>query len=176
MNEPPATQLLDRRPGLPRAGHNAPSVQDVVLAILAILVIISEYQRTRPGAWLWDFGSFVESGRAAREGLNPYGVYPLTFRVVLPGFEAWNPNLNPPVSALLFQFFGLAEPHLMFRVWYWISLVLYAATVALLCLRFRDAPRLVLAIWALALAGFWDTLLLGQIYVPLVLVGVAGWL
>jgi hypothetical protein len=30
--------------------------------------------------------------------------------------------------------------------------------------------------WALALAGFWDTLVLGQIYTPLVLCAVAGWL
>src|SRR3712207_7586219 len=32
---------------------------------------------------------------------------------------------------------------------------------------------LIIAVWAFALAGFWDTLFLGQIYLPLVLAGVA---
>lgn len=146
------------------------------LAVLSVLVIAAELLRTMPGDWLWDFGSFVASGRAAAEGLNPYGIYPLTFHVVLPGFEAWNPNLNPPVSPLLFQLFDVADPHLMFRVWYAISIVLYAATVLLLLRRFRQPPFLILALWAFSLSGFWDTLILGQIYIPLVLAGVAAWL
>ena len=146
------------------------------LAVLSVLVIVAEYVRTLPRAWLWDFGSFVASGRAAAEGLNPYGIYPLTFRVVMPGFEAWNPNLNPPISALLFQLFDLADPHRMFRIWYGISIALYCATVLLLLRRYPDPPRLVLTLWAFALAGFWDTLLLGQIYIPLVLAGIAAWL
>ena len=154
----------------------APGLAEVVLATVAVLVIIAEFERTWPRDWLWDFGSFVESGRAARDGLNPYGIYPLTFHVLMPGFEAWNPNLNPPISAVLFQLFDLAEPRRMFRIWYGISIALYAATVALLLVRYKDGPRTVLAIWAFALAGFWDTLLLGQIYIPLVLAGAAGWL
>lgn len=154
----------------------APGLSEVVLATIAVLVIVSELGRTWPRDWLWDFGSFLESGRAAREGLNPYGIYPLTFHVVMPGFEAWNPNLNPPISALLFQLFDLAEPRRMFRIWYGISVALYGATVALLLIRYREVPSLVVAICAFALAGFWDTLLLGQIYIPLVLAGAAGWL
>jgi len=146
------------------------------LAVLSILVIAAEALRTMPGDWLWDFGSFVASGRAAAEGLDPYGVYQLTFHVVLPGFEAWNPNLNPPISALLFQLFDVADPHLMFRIWYGISIVLYVVTVLLLLQRFRQPPLLILALWAFALSGFWDTLILGQIYIPLVLAGVAAWL
>jgi hypothetical protein len=146
------------------------------LALLAILVIASEYTRTLPRDWLWDFGSFVESGRAAKQGLDPFGIYPLTFHVVLPGFESWNPNLNPPVSALLFQLFDLADPHRMFRIWYGISIALYALTVLLLTVRFSALPRPIFLLWAFALAGFWDTLLLGQIYIPLVLAGVAAWL
>jgi hypothetical protein len=58
------------------------------LAVLAVLVIASEFTRTLPRDWLWDFGSFVESGRAAKQGLNPFGIYPLTFHVVLPASRA----------------------------------------------------------------------------------------
>ena len=50
---------------------------------------------------------------------------------------------------------------------------------AILLLVSRIANRveaLVIAVWASALAGFWDTLFLGQIYLPLVLAGVAAWL
>jgi hypothetical protein len=146
------------------------------LCLLFAAVIASELPRVSPSDLLWDFGSFVASGRAAREGLNPYGIYPLTFHVQLPGFEAWNPNLNPPISALLFQLFDTADPHLAFRVWRWTSVGLYLATLLLLLRRFQVAQPLPLILWALALAGFWDTLLLGQIYLPLVLAAVCAWL
>lgn len=152
----------------------------LLLAVLSILVIAAELPRVMPGHGLWDFGSFVASGRAAREGLNPYGIYPLTLRVELPGFESWNPNLNPPISALLFQLFDLADPETSFRVWWWISIAFHAATVALLLFRFGpgqpSALVVVIALWAFALAGFWDTLFLGQIYLPLVFAAVAAWL
>src|SRR3712207_4678956 len=149
-----------------------------LLTVIAALVAINtEFPRIIHEPGLWDFGSFVASGRAASEGLNPYGIYPLTLRVELPGFESCNPNLNPPISALLFQLFDVAEPHEVFRVWRWISVAFYAATVLLLVRRFGrglDAP--VMALCAFALAGFWDTLFLGQIYLPLVFAAVVAWL
>src|SRR5215217_3664640 len=151
-------------------------IASLALAVLSAYVIASEYPRVISDHGLWDFGSFVASGRAAREGLNPYGVYPLTLRVELPGFESWNPNLNPPISALLFQLFDLAEPHRAFQVWRWISVAFYAVTVLLLVLRFRGPEAPLIALWAFALAGFWDTLFLGQIYLPLVFAAVAAWL
>ena len=158
------------------ADRTAIRLPGVVLILLSILAIAAEFPRALPGDWLWDFGSFLESGRAARQGLNPYAIYPLTFHVVLPGFEAWNPNLNPPISALLFQPFDWAEPHLSFRIWWVISVALYAATVVLLLRHYRNLPPLTLGLWAFALAGFWDTLVLGQIYMPLVLAGTGAWL
>ena len=151
-------------------------IVSLALAVLSVLAIMSEFPRVAPSRDLWDFGSFVASGRAAGEGLNPYGIYPLTLRVELPGFESWNPNLNPPISALLFQLFGLAEPHRAFQVWRWISVAFYAVTVLLLVLRFRGPEAPLIALWAFALAGFWDTLFLGQIYLPLVFAAVAAWL
>src|SRR3712207_9139947 len=136
-----------------------------LLTVIAALVAINtEFPRIIHEPGLWDFGSFVASGRAASEGLNPYGIYPLTLRVELPGFESWNPNLNPPISALLFQAFDVADPYLVYRVWRWISVAFYAATILLLIRRFGHLQATVVALWAFALAGFWDTLFLGQIY------------
>jgi len=142
----------------------------------SLWTVAAELPRVSPGESLWDFGSFVASGRAAREGLDPYGIYPLTLRVELHGFETWNPNLNPPVSALLFQLFDLADPHLAFRIWRWISVAFYVAAVGLLLVRFQGRQAPLIALFAFGLAGFWDTLLLGQIYLPLVFCAVAAWL
>jgi hypothetical protein len=152
-------------------------IASLVVALLAVLAITSELPRIAPEHGLWDFGSFVASGRAAKEGLNPYGIYPLTLHVQLPGFESWNPNLNPPISALLFQLFDVADPHVVYRGWRWISVGFYAATVLLLVRRYGNGLHsVIMVLWAFALAGFWDTLFLGQIYLPLVFAGVAAWL
>ena len=149
-----------------------------LLTLFSLWVIWTEWPRVTPPHGLWDFGAFLASGRAAAEGLNPYGIYPpLTPHVVFPGFDAWNPNLNPPISALLFQLFDLAPQDTSFLVWSWISMALYGATLLLLARRYAWGPAsIVLIAWALALAGFWDTLYLGQIYIPLVLAAVGAWL
>jgi hypothetical protein len=151
-------------------------IPSLTVAILAVLAIRAEFPRIVYGGGLWDFGSFVASARAAKDGLNPYGIYELTLHVELPGFESWNPNLNPPISALLFQPFDTADPHVSYRVWRWISIAFYAATVVLLVRRFPGVQAVIVALWAFALAGFWDTLFLGQIYLPLVFAGVAAWM
>lgn len=152
-------------------------VTGLLTVIAALLAINAEFPRIIHEPGLWDFGSFVASGRAASEGLNPYGIYPLTLRVELPGFESWNPNLNPPISALLFQAFDGADPSVTYQVWRWISVVVYAAAILLLVSRVGNrVEALIITVWAFALAGFWDTLFLGQIYLPLVLAGIAAWL
>jgi hypothetical protein len=152
-------------------------VTGLLTVIAALLAINAEFPRIIHEPGLWDFGSFVASGRAASEGLNPYGVYPLTLRVELPGFESWNPNLNPPISALLFQAFDVDDPYVTYQVWRWISVVAYAAAILLLVGRIGSrVEALVITVWAFALAGFWDTLFLGQIYLPLVSAGIAAWL
>ena len=165
----------DRGIGVARVRRASP-IEQIALALIAVLVIATELPRALPDRSLMDFGSFVASARAAREGLNPYGVYPLTLHVILPGFESWNPNLNPPISALLFRAFDLADPQVAFRIWWVVSVLFYAATVLLLLRRAPNGSKLVLALWAFALAGFWDTLVLGQIYLPLVLAATGAWL
>ena len=144
-------------------------------ACLLVLTVIG-LERSLPSGELRDFGSFIASGRAADEGQNPYGIHPLTFHVVLPGFEVWNPNLNPPVSVPLFALMGRLEPSRALRFWWSVSLVCYLAAIALLTRRYVTRGSWLLPLLALALAGVWDTLSLGQIYLPLVLLAVLGWL
>ncbi|MFD2815791.1 hypothetical protein ACFSYD_17730 [Paracoccus aerius] len=50
----------------------------VMLAAASVIAMIGELGRVLPPHGLWDFGAFVASGRAAAEGLDPYGIYPLT--------------------------------------------------------------------------------------------------
>jgi hypothetical protein len=150
----------------------------LALAVISLWAIRTEFHRVFSEHGLWDFGAFVASGRAAAQGLDPYGIYPpLTPHVVFPGFESWNPNLNPPISALLFQAFDVPEPKEALAVWWWISIGCYVAAVGLLLLRYtRGLETALLAAWAVGLAGFLDTLYLGQIYTPLVLATVGAWL
>lgn len=159
--------------------HRLPSLQTIAslfIVALAAYVVWHESARTLPTGVLWDFGSFYASAEAARAGMDPYGVYPLTFRVHLPGFVIDNPNLNPPLSAILFQPLTWLDPQTMFRHWWGLSAALYLICVALLVTRFDDLPSVAVAAWLVALAGFWDTLLLGQIYIPLVAAGIAAYL
>jgi hypothetical protein len=151
-------------------------IEGWLIAAIALVLIVSDVARVLPNHGLWDFGSFVASARAAREGLNPYGVYPLTMHVVLPGFDSYNPNLNPPISALLFRAFDVTDPQASLRVWWVISVACYVVTVLLLVARYRARRAVLIGLPALALAGFSDTLFLGQIYLPLVLAAVGAWL
>ena len=160
-----------------RTDKPAHAVPTALLAAALTALIVWQLQRSLPGSLLWDFGSFMGAGRAAAEGLDPYGIYPgLTFRVELPGFESWNQNLNPPVSLLLFQPLSYLDPAEAFRLWWAVTAVAYAALVSLLVRRYRPEAPLVPALAAWAAAGFWDTLVLGQIYVPLALAAAGAWL
>jgi hypothetical protein len=151
-------------------------IEGWLIAAIALVLIVSDVARVLPNHGLWDFGSFVASARAAREGLNPYGVYPLTMHVVLPGFDSYNPNLNPPISALLFRAFDVTDPQASLRVWWAISVACYVVAVLLLVARYGARRAVLIGLPALALAGFSDTLFLGQIYLPLVLAAVGAWL
>lgn len=147
----------------------------LVVAVLLTFLIAWSISWALPTGELRDYGSFIASGRAGTHGLNPYGIYPLTFHVVLPGFDVWNPNLNPPISVPVFAQFDRIDPRTGFAAWWVLSLLCYLGAVLLLA-RTYARGRFVLVLWALALAGFWDTLALGQIYLPLVLATVASWI
>lgn len=151
-------------------------IKHVALALCLCAVVADGLTRARPTGELRDFGSFMGSGQAGIAGENPYGVHPLTFHVVLPGFDVWNPNLNPPVSVPFFGLLWRLGPEHAFVLWWSVSLLCFVAAVALLVRRYGRGPAWLLPLWAVALAGMWDTLALGQIYLPLVLATVGSWL
>ena len=148
----------------------------LVAALALVVLIVTGLERSLPGPDLRDFGSFIASATAGSRGQNPYGVYPLTFHVVVRGFDVWNPNLNPPISVVFFRLFERLQPGYAFRLWWSISLVCYAAAVLLLARRYGARANWLLIVWAFAHAGVWDTLFLGQLYLPLALMVIASWL
>lgn len=151
-------------------------IKRVALAVCLCAVIADGVTRARPTGELRDFGSFMGSGEAGIAGANPYGIHPLTFHVVLPGFDVWNPNLNPPISVPFFGLLWRLGPDHAFVLWWGVSLISFLVAVALLVRRYGAGPGWLLPLWAVALAGMWDTLALGQIYLPLVLATVGSWL
>ncbi|MBD3678304.1 MAG: DUF2029 domain-containing protein [Rhodobacteraceae bacterium] len=122
-----------------------------------------------------DFGSFYASGAAAAEGLNPYGVYDLTFRVRTEWFTGVNNNLNPPTALPLFELLSTFPIATAFMIWWWISLSFAIALIILLCRQYSDRIESTMVLWLVALAALWDTLHLGQIYMPLALASATAW-
>ncbi len=127
---------------------------------------------------LRDLGSFIASGRAAAQGENPYGVYPLTFVVSVPelGMRVHSPNLNPPISVLIFEPLAELDPVTVARTWYALSLFLYIVALVLLVRANPAHSRWLRIVWAMGLAGLWHTLEARQIYMPLLLLCVVAWL
>jgi alpha-1,2-mannosyltransferase len=122
---------------------------------------------------LADFGSFYASGLAARQGLDPYGVYPLTLDANLGRGAAV--NLNAPFSVVLFEGLTAVDPVTARRLWFLATLVAYGLMLGLLVWQ-QSGFRSPLAIaWALLLTGFVETVLLGQVYVVLALLSTTAW-
>ena len=149
-----------------------------IVSSLALVVIALEFCRLLDllQYGLGDLGSFIESGRAGAAGLNPYGVYPLTLRVLIHGVEYQNQNLNPPLSVLIFKLFTFATPHLVAWRWCLLQGISYLLFCVWLSKHFpQKSSRYSVLIWMVALTAFWDTLFLGQIYVPLFALGGIAW-
>jgi hypothetical protein len=148
----------------------------LVIAGFVILIVYGVWWARFDYGTLFDFGSFVASGHAAAEGLNPYDVYPLTFRVWREGQTLVNYNLNPPIVVLAFQAIGRLDPWLAFEAWFIIQVACYGLAMTLLLRAYpREQPGGWL-LWLLALGGVWDTLQLGQIYLPMALAAAAAWI
>ena len=148
----------------------------LLLALVLGAMVFTGLERSLPTADPRDFGSFIASANAGTRGENPYGVYPLTFHVVLRGFDVWNPNLNPPISVLFFRVFQRLETARAFRIWWSLSLLCYMAAVLLLARQYGRRMHWLIPLWAFAHAGLWDTLFLGQLYLPLVVIVAGSWL
>jgi hypothetical protein len=125
-----------------------------------------------------DFGSFYASGLKLQNGENPYDpnseyIFDISFARVGAGGRMM--NLNPPISALIFQFLLKFDPHQALVVWQIISAILYLIVVWILITSYKSNIRPAVILWALTLAGFWHTLVLGQIYILLLLFTALGW-
>jgi hypothetical protein len=152
--------------------HRDQLIRIVLAAILCSFALFYFRYGLPPGP-LNDYGSFWASGKAANEGLNPYAVYPETFRSRYSGTV--HPNLNPPVSLLLFAPLARLDPHTMLVPLWWGGLLVYAGIVVMTLRRHRQPNGLLLGAWALALPALWDGLRLGQVYVLLFAAAALVW-
>jgi len=124
---------------------------------------------------LLDFGSFLASGKAIQNGDNPYASdLPLVFN---PGSEQIlpSPNLNPPISVILFK--PLADIDPLQAVWGWriLTIVQFVIAVYILGKINSNYTNPVRILWAFSLAGLWTTLALGQIYAPILILVACAW-
>jgi len=106
---------------------------------------------------LGDFGSFYASGEAARQGLDPFGVYPLTLDANLGQGSGAAANLSAPFSVVLFQFMSAFDPQSARLGWFVASLAAFGLSVGLLA-RSNWRIRSLHIVWPFAMAGFWETL------------------
>ena len=145
--------------------------------VITIAINISPFFEGRRE--LMDFGSFYAAGLKIQNGENPYDpnsgyIFDIYFPRVGAGGKMM--NLNPPISVLIFERLARYDPSQAMKIWQISSAILYAFLVILLAGFYRQNTTPIKFIWAFTLAGFWHTLALGQIYIPLLLFTVAGWL
>jgi len=147
-----------------------------LLAVVTILNLISIQPAL--GALL-DFGSFISAGKAAREGQNPYTTdSPLVFQVDSQNSDQTlpSPNLNPPVSIIFFRLLADVNPAKAALSWKVISAIMFVTGVFILARSYPKFTNPVRILWALNLAGFWNTIALGQIYAPIFLLAIGVWI
>jgi alpha-1,2-mannosyltransferase len=128
--------------------------------------------------YLLDFGSFMASGIAAVNGQNPYStnsplILVVFFKWIGGSFSA--PNLNPPITVLLFEGISRFDPFIALATWRILSATGYILSLLVLARVYRHSSTLFRITWAICLAGFWHTIQLGQIYIPLLMLVVAFW-
>lgn len=113
------------------------------------------------------FGTYWATGNAVRHGLNPYAVYPETFRSNFSGFggPAALPdvNLNPPCLLPIFQLLSRFPIERFGAIWTASSVLAFAVTTGLL-VRSGRAIQNRQILWLLLSASVFDAIRGGQIY------------
>lgn len=149
-------------------------ISSIFLLMLSYYINISVVSRSFNH--LMDFGSFIASGQFSNEGKNPYSEdSPLIFSALFPKINHFGsaPNLNPPISVVLFKEIANTgySPLVSANSWRIISFLLYGLSIFLIGNAGENThPRFYWRlIWVLGIAGFWTTVELGQIYIPLYL-------
>ena len=148
-------------------------ISSVILLLVAFYINLSAVLSSFN--MLMDFGSFIASGQFARAGTNPYSNNsPLIFNVYFPKLNHFGsaPNLNPPISVIVFEQIINFPPLSSVIVWRIASVFLYVIPLIFLLRKQNQThPKMTWRlIWLLNLAGFWHTIELGQIYIPLFLI------
>jgi Glycosyltransferase family 87 len=157
------------RPGLAKAA---------IAVTLCVLIALAAVYTLRPNRNLRDFTTFVQAGRAYQQGLNPYVLYqePDETAGIEPGtpLETGSPNLNPPISVYPFRAIANRDPVSVRNGLNVVSALIYMVVCVALLKAYPGQRRPLIVLWLLALSGFWYTLLLGQIYLPLFALGLAA--
>ena len=177
---PPGRQAVERlyplawlgRFSLPRFLSRISAVQ--LLALVLTLNIA--------GSLLWaldrqdglqDLGSFLHSGAAQREGLDPYGYYPgVQPQPISPDAL----NLNPPVTVYLFDPLSRVDTTILRHAFLAGTAAIFALGVLLLLRAYPDKRDPVVLLAVFSLAGLWHLFGYLQLYAPLFLAGVGAWL
>jgi len=121
-----------------------------------------------------DLGTFLVSARAALLGMDPYGQYMAILGAARAGDGTAPPNLNPPISLLLFAPLAMLDPLAAAWIWYLLSLGFLVG--ALLLLHRAHAEYAPLAVvWPLSVYAVWHTLYLGQVHALLALAVAGAW-
>ena len=150
----------------------------VLCSVLSIIIFLNVVWLQPALYGLLDFGSFIAAGQEAAAGENPYRAdSPLVHTVESSDGSQRLPalNLNPPVSVLFFRGLAQMEPLRAVSGWRLISAFLFAGGIVALGWHYRRFTNPVRIVWALCLAGIWNTLALGQIYAPLFLATIGAW-
>ncbi len=121
------------------------------------------------------YGSYWASGLAWAHSLDPYAIYPETWRLDLGGLRFIDLNLNPPILLPLFRVFAEFELATGARLWAVASTILALATVEIL-LRGRTDLQKRQVLWLFAAPALSETIVLGQIYMILFLFSAWAWL
>ncbi|MDQ3006209.1 MAG: DUF2029 domain-containing protein [Chloroflexota bacterium] len=158
----------------------AQSFLTVFVYFLISLVTVLNLISIQPAlGGLLDFGSFISAGKAAQEGKNPYTTdSPLVFQVESQNTDQTlsSPNLNPPVSIIFFRPLADIDPSKAVSAWRVISAVMFVAGVFILARSYPKFTNPIRILWAFNLAGFWNTIALGQIYAPVFLLAIGVWI
>src|SRR5215510_3233402 len=151
----------------------------LICALLSLTIIINILSIKPALGHLFDFGSFVAAGRESVAGKNPYASNsPLVYQVESQSTNQTlpSPNLNPPVSIILFRPLAYFDPSWSIFAWRIITAVLFGLAVLILARSYPKFTTPTRIIWAFSLAGIWNTILLGQIYVLLVILSISAWI
>jgi alpha-1,2-mannosyltransferase len=125
-------------------------------------------------------GSFHASGWAASHGLNPYGIYPLTWRFHPDVFQQlplfYDVNLSPPCMLPLFSLLARFPIRGEIAWWTAISVVLFIVTAGTIVVAMKQEVQKRHVLWLLLSATVLDTLKMGQDYALLFLLVTLIWL